>query len=240
MSAQNDNVTLKLDGVVPFPDFATAVNELDGLLKSLSSEITGSPATVLWKVVALSASSAVTTIQGTADDPTDVPPIVTAYSIIGQALQNHSEIPYSEDIRRRATSIASLINGEITAIHFTTPRGQHIVREPPERQDKPVAVDTFGTVEGRIRTLSDRQNLKFMLYDSLFDSAVTCFLSSEQADEARRLWRERVVVEGLVRRDPHTGIPTQIRNIRAIHRIPSATPGSYREARGVLRNVALS
>ncbi len=240
MSAQNDNVTLKLDGVVPFTDFATAVSELDELLKSLSSEITGSPATVQWKVVGLSASSAVTTIQGTADDPTDVSPIVTAYSLIGRALQNHSEIPYSEDVRRRATSIASLLSDEVTAIHFTTPSGQHIVREPPERQDRSVAVDSFGTVEGRIRTLSDRQNLKFMLYDSLFDSAVTCFLSSEQADEARRLWRERVAVEGLVRRDPQTGIPTQIRNIRAIHRIPSAAPGSYREARGALRNVANS
>lgn len=240
MPAPDDIVTLRLDGEVSIDHFATAVNALDGLLKSLSSEITGSPASVRWRIVELSASSAVTTIRGTAEDPTDVPPIITAYSIIGQALQNHSDIPYSEDICRRAASIASLVNGEITAIHFTSPRGQHIVREPPKRQEETVAVDSFGAVEGRIRTLSDRQNLKFMLYDSLFDSAVTCFLSPEKADEARRLWRERVVVEGIVRRDPHSGIPTQIRNIRAIHKMPSAAPGSYREARGALRNVANS
>ena len=240
MSKQHDVVTLRLDGEVPFPDFATAINALDGLLKSLSSEITGSSGTVQWKIVELSASSAVTTIRGTADDPADVPPILTAYSIIGQALQDHSEIPYSEDICRRANSIASLINGEITAIHFTTPRARHIVREPPRVQEEAVAVDAFGAIEGRIRTLSDRQKLQFTLYDSLFDSAVTCFLSPDKADDARRLWRKRVIVEGLVRRDPNTGIPTQIREICAIHEMPSAALGSYRAARGALRNVANS
>ena len=237
MPTQDDIVTLRLEGRVPFSHFATAINALDGLLKSLSTEITGSPATVQWNIVELSASSAVTTIQGTADDPMDIPPITTAYALVGQALADRSEIPYSEEIRRHAASIASLVNGEITAIHFNTPRAQYVVREPPERQEKPVVVDGFGAIEGHIRTLSDRQNLRFTLYDNLFDAPVTCYLSPETADEARRLWRQRVVVEGLVRRDPKTGIPTQIRNIREIHEMPSAAPGSYREARGALRNV---
>ncbi|MDE2816676.1 MAG: hypothetical protein OXM03_01630 [Chloroflexota bacterium] len=240
MSAKNDNVTLKLDGVVPFPDFATAISELNELLKSLCSEITGSAATVQWKVVELSASSAATTIQGTSDDPKDVPSILTAYSTVGQALEDNSEIPYSEEIRRHARSIASLVNGEITAIHFGTPRALHIVRKPPKREEKPVTVDAFGTIEGRIRTLSDRQSLKFTLYDNLFDAPVICYLSLDNADEAARLWRKRVVVEGLIRRNPKTGIPMQIRKIRAISELPSSNPGSYREARGALRNIANS
>ncbi len=240
MSTRNDVVSLKLDGEVPFPDFARAISELNELLKTLSSEITGSAASVEWKVIELSASSAVTTLRGTSDDPKDVPSITAAYSIVGQALEDHSEIPYSEDIRRHALSIASLVNGEITAIHFSTPRAQHIVREPPRREQKPVPVDAFGAIEGRIRTLSDRQNLKFTLYESLFDAPVICYLSLEHADQAARLWRKRVIVEGLIRRDPKTGIPTQIRSIRAINEIPSAAPGSYREARGALRNVANS
>lgn len=237
---ENDTVTLKLDGLVPFPDFATAIGELNELLKSLCSEITGSAATVQWKVVELSASSAVTTIQGTSDDPKDVPSILTAYSTIGQALEDNSEIPYSEEIRRHARSIASLVDGEITAIHFGTPRALHIVREPPKREEKPVTVDAFGAIEGRIRTLSDRQNLKFTLYDNLFDAPVICYLSLDKADEAARLWRKRVIVEGLIRRDLKTGIPTQVRSIRTIDELPSAAPGSYREARGALRNVAHS
>ena len=101
-------------------------------------------------------------------------------------------------------------------------------------------VDAFGAIEGRIRTLSDRQSLKFTLYESLFDAPVMCYLSLENADEAARLWRKRVIVEGLIRRDPKTGIPTQIRSIRTINEIPSAAPGSYREARGALRNIANS
>ena len=236
MSTENDVVTLKLDGEVPFRHFVTAMSGLDELLKSLSSEITGSPASVRWKIVDLSASSAVTTIQGTSDEPKDVPSILTAYSIIGRALADHTEIPYSEDIRRHAISIASLVNGEITAIHFSTPIARHIVREPPGRPKKLVAVDVFGAIEGRIRTLSDRKALRFTLYDNLFDAPVICHLSPAIEDRARQLWRKRVIVEGLVRREVKTGIPTQIRDIRDIHEMPSAAPGSYRAARGAMRN----
>ena len=240
MSTEDDIVTLRLDGVVPFPDFATAIVELNELLRSLSSEITGSAATVQWNVVGLSASSAVATVQGASDDPEDLSAVLTAYSNVGQALEDQTEIPYSEDIRRHARSIASLVNGDITAIHFSTSRNLHILREPPTREKTPVTVDAIGAIEGRIRTLTDRQSLKFMLFDSLFDSAVSCYISPGQADEAQRLWRKRVIVEGQVRRQPKTGIPTQIRNIRAIQELPSATPGSYRAARGALRDLANS
>ncbi len=237
MSKQDDVITLGLDGEVRISDFSTAVSELNELLKSLSSEITGSSATVQWKVLELSASSAITTIRGTADDPKDVPSIMTAYGIVGQALADRSEIPYSDDIRRHADSIASLVNGEITAIHFRTPRAQHIVRQPPDRPERLESVDVFGAIEGRIRTLSDRKSLRFTLYDNLFDAPVSCLLSPEIEDRARQLWRKRVIVEGLIRRDAKTGIPTQIRNIREIHEVPPASLGSYRAARGALRIV---
>lgn len=240
MPLSNDSASLKLEGVVPFPDFATAIGELNELLRSLSSEITGHAATVQWNVVGLSTSSAVATVQGTSDDPKDLSSILTAYSIIGQALEDQTEIPYSEEIRRHAHSIASLVNGDITAIHFNTSSALHVVREPPAREKILVAVDALGAIEGRIRTLTDRQNLKFTLFDSLFDSAVSCYISSDQADEARRLWRKRVIVEGQVRRQPKTGIPTQIRNIRTIQELPNAAPGSYRAARGALRDSAIT
>ena len=128
MPTQDDIVTLRLEGRVPFSHFATAINALDGLLKSLSTEITGSPATVQWNIVELSASSAVTTIQGTADDPMDIPPITTAYALVGQALADRSEIPYSEEIRRHANSIASLVNDEIVA--YTLQYAKSAVRRP--------------------------------------------------------------------------------------------------------------
>ena len=235
---QNDVVTLRLDGDVSFPVFATAIKELNALLGSLSSEITGSSTTVQWKVVELSASSAVTTIQGTADDPKDVPSIITAYSLVGQALADRSEIPYSEAIRQPANAIASLARGEITAIHFNTSIAQHVVREPPARPESQVALNTFGAIEGRIRTLTDRRALRFTLYDSLFDAPVICHLSPDTEERARQLWRKRVIVEGLVRRDPKSGIPTQIRDIRGIQEVPPTPPGSYRAARGALRSLA--
>ena len=235
MPVQHDNITLRLDGTVPFPDFAIAMRELDELLKSLSLEITGSPTTIHWRIIELSASGAVTTVQGVAADPTDVPPIVTAFSMVGQALAAHAEMPYSENICRHATAIASLINGEITAVHFTTSHAEHIVRAPPRQPEEQLPANTFGAIEGRIRTLPNPQALQFTLYESLFGAPVICYASPRIDDDARRLRGQRVLVEGLVRRDPKTGIPTQIKDIRAIHEMPVVPPGSYRAARGALR-----
>ena len=48
----------------------------------------------------------------------------------------------------------------------------------------------------------------------------------------RQAWGSMALVEGLVRRDPKTGLPTTIRHVRNITIIPPAEPKRYRRAIG--------
>jgi hypothetical protein len=51
----------------------------------------------------------------------------------------------------------------------------------------------------------------------------------------RDVWGRRVIVEGLVNRDPITGQPETIRSITRVEVLPDNEPGSYRRAIGALR-----
>ncbi len=52
----------------------------------------------------------------------------------------------------------------------------------------------------------------------------------------RGVWGRRVVVEGWISRDPLTGQAINIREIDAVVVLNAVEPGSYKQARGVLRD----
>jgi len=88
-------------------------------------------------------------------------------------------------------------------------------------------------LRGRIQTLTERAELKFTLYDSMFDRAITCFLSNDQREMMRNAWGHRAIVEGRITRDFLTGRPKEIRRIAHVKILDDVPAGSYRAARGV-------
>ena len=97
---------------------------------------------------------------------------------------------------------------------------------------QPVA---YGGVTGRIQTLSSRGGLRFTLFDTLFDRAVSCYLAEGQEELMRDVWGRMAVVEGLVTRDRVTGRPQVIRGVRRVAIVREADPDAYLASRGVLR-----
>ena len=85
---------------------------------------------------------------------------------------------------------------------------------------QPVA---YGGVTGRIQTLSSRGGLRFTLFDTLFDRAVSCYLAEGQEELMRDVWGRMAVVEGLVTRDRATGRPQVIRSVRGVTVVRGAT-----------------
>lgn len=84
--------------------------------------------------------------------------------------------------------------------------------------------DSFGSIEGVVDKLAHGHAAKFAVYPDEASRGIPCYLSDE--DEARMagLWRKRVRVEGLLRRDSSTGLPVSIRNVTNIEVIePPAT-----------------
>ncbi|MCY3748548.1 MAG: hypothetical protein OXG64_04550 [Chloroflexi bacterium] len=84
--------------------------------------------------------------------------------------------------------------------------------------------DSFGSIEGTVEKLAKGHAAKFAVYPDEASRGVPCYLSPE--DEARMagLWRKRVRVEGLLRRDSGTGRPLSIRDVTNIELLePPAT-----------------
>jgi len=92
----------------------------------------------------------------------------------------------------------------------------------------------YGAVEGRVQTVTSRRGLRFTLYDSLYDHAVSCYLGEKQEELMRGVWGRRAVVEGWISRDPISGRPVAIRRIFNVTVLPDVAPGSYEKARGAL------
>ncbi len=93
---------------------------------------------------------------------------------------------------------------------------------------------SIGAITGRVQTLSSRSGLRFNLYDTIHDRAVACYLGPGQEEIMRGAWGNRATVVGRVSRDPLTGKPISIRDIRKVELLDDVAPGAYRQARGVV------
>lgn len=102
------------------------------------------------------------------------------------------------------------------------------LRAPSERRR------AYGAVRGRIQTLSSRGQLRFTLYDTLRNRAVSCYLAQGQHDLMRHAWDQVALVEGVVTRDAD-GRPLSIRRVTDIHVLAEAGPSDYLQARGALK-----
>ena len=95
-------------------------------------------------------------------------------------------------------------------------------------------LNAYGSVEGRVQTLTSRGGLRFVLYDSLFGRAVYCYLQAGGEDLMRGAWDRRAVVEGWVSREPVTGRPVSVRQVTAVRLLDEIEHGQFRKARGAV------
>jgi hypothetical protein len=98
---------------------------------------------------------------------------------------------------------------------------------------KPLA-PAYGAIKGRIQTVTTRGSLRFTLYDIMHDKAVSGYFAEGKQDLIRDLWGHMVMVEGMVTRDPLSGRPLAIRQVRDIEPLPEPSlTFDYMDARGV-------
>ena len=84
--------------------------------------------------------------------------------------------------------------------------------------------DSFGSVEGLVEKLAQGHAAKFAVYPDEASRGVPCYVRGEDAAKLSRLWRKRVRVVGLLRRDTSTGRPLSIRDVTNIEVLePPAT-----------------
>jgi hypothetical protein len=90
----------------------------------------------------------------------------------------------------------------------------------------------FGAIEGTVQTLTSRHGLRFTIYDSLNDRAVSCYLEPGHEDIMREVWGKRAIIQGWITRDLIDGHPLAVRHITDV--TPITTEGDYTKARAIL------
>ena len=124
----------------------------------------------------------------------------------------------------------------------------HLVIASDERRisiDAPIRLDefegpsryvTFGTLRGRVETLSRRKDLNFRLYELATGVAVTCHMDRESENTMRDVWGYMADVTGTISRDFVTDNPQSMRGITKVVRVDEGDPHGWRSARGAFRS----
>lgn len=228
-----DTITLALNGEVTMAHFASAMSDLRALVQALSEEL-GVAEQVEWLVYDLQVGSANTTLRGEADVLKQVERVVEAYTEVGEALQSRQRPPFSDRVVRAAYGITDILDDRVTSVRFETADKDVTIVERLGVTVAPATVRSYGAIEGIVQTLTNRKGLRFNLYDTLHDRAVSCYVQEGKEDLMREIWGKRASVEGEVSRESVSGRPVAVRGIMAIRMLPEMKKGSYLEARGVV------
>lgn len=227
---RDKTLTLALEGEITSTQFAQAMTRLDKLVRAITAEV-GANRDVKWVIDDLQKSSAVATLRAVTDSPEKADQAIQVYEEVGLAFSNGLPAPFPQRIDGRARELVGILGDGITSIRFKTASLDSLITSAPPAR---AISDAYGAVEGRIQTLTNRTSLRFILYDTLHDKGVSCYLDADQEELMRDLWGERAVVEGLVSRSPESGRPLTIRNIRKVTPTPEEPEGDYTRAIGVI------
>lgn len=229
----DNTLTLALEGEVSLASFQQALLHLHRLVTQLTQEA-ADRAVIEWLVDDLQGGSAHATFIGVASEPESVRSVIRAYEQVGSALQQHEPIPFSPAVASEAHAISRLISDKIIEIRFETAETEYSIGEfAPNQPQGAFPVTSFGTLKGRVQTISSRGNLKFTLYDAIFDKPVTCYIADGRESQMKDIWGKMVLVTGRVTRDPERGRPLRVRDIRAIDEVTAVSHPDFRAARGI-------
>ena len=227
-----NTITLALNGEPTIHQFATAVSNLETLVQRLSKELNAEG--IQWIIHDLQISSAIATIRGESDVLQQVERIVNAYGDVGKALEAGRTPEFSEPVVKAARAITGILDKQVPSIRFETADVDTVVygSNVAAISQKGI-IKTFGAIEGRVQTLTNRKGLRFTLFDVLQDRAVSCYLAEGQEEMIREVWGKRAIIEGEISRDRLSSRPITIRKITSVRLLPEVLQGNYLRARGI-------
>ena len=219
-------LTFELGGRLDVRQLVEGITSFHRLIAALTAN-----SEVDWVVEDLHPGSAAITIHGEADNPAKIERIVDLYGELGQVLERQEDLHYSPSINRAANEIQSLARS-VAYVRFETPDADYTIYSNGQPPSQPSTTSAIGAVTGRVQTLSNRGGLRFNLYESIFDKAVSCYLAQGQEEHMREVWGRRARVSGRVSREVATGRPIAVRQIASVELLQEEEPGYYRLARG--------
>ncbi len=236
----SDIVTFRLDGEVTVDKLSIAFTRFSTVLDTLR-ESRG--ANVRWVLVGLDFGSAAATARAVPiDDDAEklVPALCDDYLQAARKVARGDADP-NQPLLRVVRDLAAVAD-ESNPIVFETADDEVIFLAPaptppgPGTSEQQVqTTKSLGVVRGRVEMLSQRNTLRFSIYDLVNDRAVSCYPHPEHKDVMREAWGLVADVSGTVTRDIKSGRPLTIRGVTRVEVVDEGDPDGYLKARGALR-----
>ena len=242
-----DCLSLDLKGSLPLEKFEKAIGAFFDLIKQVSKEALHENQKIHWTVTVRSGSATVNAI------PHYKPDVAAEARQILRAVPDgvHSIEHGIEDIPRffnreaikavkRLGTIQSLKPDDVTGVRIRSDSVKaNITPKSVVSADALIGGQhqAFGSIEGKMQTITDREGFRFVVYDSLYDNRVDCFIDEELMEQAIANFRRRVRVSGMVQYD-RQGDPVSIK-VNEIYAFPKNSDlPSVKRIRGILKERA--
>lgn len=228
-----DTIAFILRGEVDLLLFTEALDRWRDLIDILSSEV-GERKDITWEIAKLSSSDPHVYVQGISEDIQAVEKVVGAHGAIWDAIINNRAVPYSDAVESRARAISTIIDGSITGIEFITNDFETVISQSYGIELEEQKSYTLGSVTGRIKTLSIHNRKRFVLYDTIFNRAITCYYPDDLENLVDDSYKHLVVVTGKLHRDAESDRVTQITDVISIDPLGPSLGGRFEDAKGIL------
>jgi hypothetical protein len=238
-------LTLKLDGKgIPAERFLKSVSSFVNLINEVSDNASGTDNAFCWVVSVESGSS----IVHFAPEPKSAAPaqIDMAMDAIEHGfaiIENRAERPqfWSDLALKRAKELSEaldVVHESLNKISVASgSKASVVTRKTSHHVDQLIGSDksALGTIEGKLRTVTEGGGLHFVVHDALTQNRVRCYFDDSKTDEIIAAFRQRVAVYGQIRYRMD-GVPVSIRvhDFRVL-RDHSKLPG-IQDVRGILSN----
>jgi hypothetical protein len=218
--SRTNAVTLDIDGPVLTPEaFKKAVDAFVDLIREVSGEVAGGNQKIQWDVTVASGSRLVTA-SAIADTATMSYARATVAAInngIRRLERGFKKPPafFTERALRATRDLANVRQMPSASISYVRLRVNGKKTELNVKVGRTASIligeqsESYGCVEGKLQTVSERGSFQFVVYDDLFDRGVNCFISENLIRDALAAFGKRVAVFGLLQYDS-TGKPISI------------------------------
>ena len=223
----DDTLTFAVGGELEIAELQRGINLFYNLVRSMTRG-----KDVRWLVEDLQAGSATATVRGQAQETADVHAIVATYGAVGDALEQGRPLDFGPSINRPAQAIRRYAS-TVEFVMLQVAERDYTVYSNGSVQSSKLPV-SIGAITGRVQTLSSRGSLRFVVFDSIHDKAVPCFLQPGQESLMMEAWDRRARVSGTISRDPYSFRPVAVRHILNVEILEDPSPGTYRLARGAI------
>jgi hypothetical protein len=236
-----NQVALRLGNDVSLRLFADACTAFREAIETLTRE---SGAKIDWIITGLETGSPTyAQATGISQDPVAVATVAKEWVGFGQSLRKRELVP-SKKLRPAYDHFVDLVDASRPPskrvdwlLLINDEADVEVVSTAVDSEISDVVFESYDTVVGIITAINDRGGFHFSLSDELYGRSAYCSVvpGPRQEQVLRQIWRKRVMVEGLVKRDPADAHVLQIREIDAnrLHILPDPQPGSYRDSLGL-------